>query len=829
MTEIGARIRDIRLVERLGKGGMGEVFVGVDERLGREVAVKTMLQARRLDGTARARFKREAQILSRLEHPNICRLYDLVEEDGNEYIVLELVRGKTLREELDEGLDDAGRMRVAEQVAAALVVAHSMTVVHRDLKPENIMVAEGGLVKVLDFGLARHEEQAPLQPREGEDLKGPTDETGADEISGRVTRLGDVLGTPSSLSPEQARGEVVTAASDMYSFGLLLFELWTGRKPYGSDSGPNELVLKAMWGEIDPAEGIDSDVAALIDDLTALDPAERLSAAAAAERLRHIHERPRRRAKRRALISFILVLAVAAVASGIGFWRARIAQHEAEAARAQAEAVNDFLGDMLASAAPENEGIDVKVIDLLDDAAERVPAEFGGHPSVKVALEHTLGRSYQSLGKWSKGRYTLESALETALNELGNTARGTLQIRTDLGVALMREGDLEGAEARLRKTWKDCLEAFGPYDTDCIAAQENFATCLRKLDRKEEALGLMTQVLEWKRRELGENHERTIKTRANLANLTADLGRLDEAEGLYREGLQASVEFCGVDHPATLLSASNLASFLVINRAGYEEAEALLADVLERRTRVLGNEHPDTLVTMETHAKLLRRMGRYEESEQLLRSVLGTRRRVLGNEHPDTINTVASLGIVLRKLRRYDEAEDRLLEALEFYTRTLGEAHTYTLNTIGNLSNLMVDLGRLELAIDYGQRLYAGFLERYGEDHPRTLSSMVGLANAYLSQGSLEQAASMAEAALERQRRVLGEDHPSTLNSRAIRAQTLRGRGRLDEATAEFRTILEARVRTVGNQHPATVQAREDLAAVLRESGRNVELDRDIE
>ncbi|MEN8162749.1 MAG: serine/threonine-protein kinase, partial [Acidobacteriota bacterium] len=157
MTEIGARIRDIRLVERLGKGGMGEVFVGVDERLGREVAVKTMLQARRLDGTARARFKREAQILSRLEHPNICRLYDLVEEDGNEYIVLELVRGKTLREELDEGLDDAGRMRVAEQVAAALVVAHSMTVVHRDLKPENIMVAEGGLVKVLDFGLARHE------------------------------------------------------------------------------------------------------------------------------------------------------------------------------------------------------------------------------------------------------------------------------------------------------------------------------------------------------------------------------------------------------------------------------------------------------------------------------------------------------------------------------------------------------------------------------------------------------------------------------------------------------------------------------------------------
>jgi serine/threonine protein kinase/Flp pilus assembly protein TadD len=828
VIEIGSRIRDIRLTERLGAGGMGQVFVGIDERLGREVAVKALLQERRLDGASRARFQREAQILSRLEHPNICRLYDLVEEEDGEYLVMELVRGKTLREVLVDGLDDTERMRVAEQVAAALVAAHAMTVVHRDLKPENIVVGDNGLVKVLDFGLARRGDTLTIEPAGGADRdrqdEGPAD-VSTEPAGERVTLLGDVLGTPSYLSPEQARGDVVTAASDMYSLGLLLHELWTGRRPYGPDSGRSELVRKAIWGEIDPPEGIDPEVGALIADLTALDPADRPSATAAAERLRHIRERPRRRAKRRTLIAFILVLVCAAVGSGFGFWRARLAQRQAEEARTEAEAVNDFLSGMLASAAPENEGIDVKVVDILDTAADHVARDFSERPSLQATLQHTLGRAYHSLGRWSEARESFESALASARIAHGSTARITLQIQTSLGVALMRQGELEKAESLLRETWHASQEHLGSDDPDSMAATANLASCLRRLDRNEEALELTRHSYEWKRRELGENHPQTISAQANVANLMYALGRLDEAESLYRDSLQASIDSLGPDHPTTLLNASNLADFLIVMRADYEEAGKPLADLLERRRRVLGAEHPQTLETMMTQAKLLRRTGRYEEAERLLRSILDIRRRTLGDEHPDTVATVASLGIVLRKMGRFEEAEGQLLQALDFYTRTRGEAHTDTLYVIGNLNNVMVDLGRYDRAVDYARRLNSGFLELYGEDHPRTLSSMTNLANTYLARGSLEEAAALVEDAIPRLRRMHGDDHPSTLNARAIGAHILRLRGRFDDAVAEFRAILEARTRTAGTAHPATLQARHDLAVALREGGQPAEAD----
>jgi len=155
VTLDGTTIGTIRIVERLGEGGMGQVYCGVDDKLGRKVAVKVIRPERRLDPKARGLFLREARILSQLEHPNICRLYDLVEEGDRQCIVLELVQGQSLRRLLHEGSSASEKIAIADQITAALVVAHSMSVVHRDLKPENIMVADDGLVKVLDFGLAR--------------------------------------------------------------------------------------------------------------------------------------------------------------------------------------------------------------------------------------------------------------------------------------------------------------------------------------------------------------------------------------------------------------------------------------------------------------------------------------------------------------------------------------------------------------------------------------------------------------------------------------------------------------------------------------------------
>ena len=255
----GDIIRDIRIVERLGAGGMGEVFLGVQETIGREVAVKAIRADRRLDSVAKARFLREAHILAQLEHPNICRLYDYIETDEQDLIVLELIRGRSLSELLVSPTEETEKMRIAEQVLAALEAAHAISVIHRDLKPENIMVAEDGTVKVLDFGLARHIVPATTESDvSGENwiVQGRGPAAKAVERSA-VTHLGDIVGTPRYLSPEQARGEPLTAASDIFSFGLVLQELWTGRPPFGADIGARELVVKAMWGDIEPVEGID--------------------------------------------------------------------------------------------------------------------------------------------------------------------------------------------------------------------------------------------------------------------------------------------------------------------------------------------------------------------------------------------------------------------------------------------------------------------------------------------------------------------------------------------------------------------------------------------
>jgi serine/threonine-protein kinase len=291
------RIGTIRLAEKLGEGGMGQVFVGVDEKLGRQVAVKLIRPERRLDSTARKRFLREARLLSQLEHPNICRLYDLVEADGRECLVLELVRGESLRRRMKEGLTSVERSRVADQVTAALVAAHAMSIVHRDLKPENIMLTSTGVVKVLDFGLAR---MAELETPDPSPPEPPAMEEGR-QVESRddgLTELGDVMGTPRYMSPEQARGEAVTAASDIYSLGLILSELFTGRPPYRDDLSKTSLHHHAAWGDTEPTRGLEPLLADLVGRMTAFLPRDRPSADAVAERLRFIWDQPRRRLRR---------------------------------------------------------------------------------------------------------------------------------------------------------------------------------------------------------------------------------------------------------------------------------------------------------------------------------------------------------------------------------------------------------------------------------------------------------------------------------------------------------------------------------------------------
>ncbi len=840
VTEIGTSIRDILLTERLGEGGMGEVFVGIHHTLGREVAVKVLRTDRQMNASAKARFLREARILSALEHQNICRLYDLIEEEGHHYIVLELLRGKTLRQLLKPGssspdqtkadasasddvlesdIGDEQRMQIAEQVAAALVAAHALSIVHRDLKPENIMLGDDGVVKVLDFGIARRAE-IDDEPNGNDDQ--PPDPS-APLPHQNVTLLGDVLGTPHYLSPEQARGEVVTAASDMYCYGLLLAELWTGRSPYGTDCGATQLVRKAEWGELDPIEGIKPGIATLIADLTRLSPGERPTASEAAERLRWIVEEPRRKSKRRMVIAIMAALAIAAGASGIGYVSARRSQERAEAAQAEAEAVNTFLRNMLGSAAPVKKGIDVKVIDILDDAADTIRHDFKGSPGTAASVQFTLGETYRALGQREKARICLNDARNLFLKVDGQDSRRALLCNNSLAIILMQDGQLDEAETLLRSTREAGIRTLGPNDSDVARLTSNLGICLRRLGRYDEAEPLYKESLNWKRLNLGETNPRTLLAAANLANLKTVQGKLDEAEPMYRDLLVVFRRTLGDEHPETLTLTSSFASFLIGERGSYEEGLALYDQVLEGRIKILGPEHPETLSSFSKKARILRKIGRLTEAENLLRDLLKTQERLLGQDHSDSLETLHGLANVLAKEQRFSEAKPMFRHLLDLYTQRLGPDHPKTLAVMGSLTNTLVASGEYDEAVILARQLLRGMRKVHGENHRRTLSAMGTLSEALIAVGQVEEASQLAEETLAKKRESLGPEHPNTINARAIYAITLQRRGRFQEAEREFRDVLEIRNRVNGPDHYRTAEARADLAGLLREIGRDNE------
>ena len=218
----GTRLGHYDVTSLLGEGGMGQVWQATDTQLNREVALKILPDAFAADPERLARFKREAQILASLNHPNIAAIYGIEEAEGTRALVLELVEGPTLADRISKGpipLDEA--LPIAKQIAEALEAAHEAGVIHRDLKPANIKVREDGTVKVLDFGLAKALDPNP----DADPSQSPT-------LTAAATQMGVIMGTAAYMSPEQARGKPTDRRADIWAFGVVLFEMLTGKRAF---------------------------------------------------------------------------------------------------------------------------------------------------------------------------------------------------------------------------------------------------------------------------------------------------------------------------------------------------------------------------------------------------------------------------------------------------------------------------------------------------------------------------------------------------------------------------------------------------------------------
>src|SRR5437762_3847003 len=246
---VGELIGHYRIASLIGVGGMGEVYLARDERLGRKVALKLLPELLTADETQLSRFKTEARSASALNHPNILTVYEIGAEGNRQFIATEFIEGMTLRASLAcDRMNPKAALEIAVQVASALAAAHEAGVVHRDIKPENIMLRPDGYVKVLDFGIAKLTEQRPA-----------SDGHTVDTTAMLQTRAGLVLGTAHYMSPEQARGQKVDARTDIWSLGVVLYEMVGGSPPFHGET-PSDCIASILTMEPPPLSGVLPDV-----------------------------------------------------------------------------------------------------------------------------------------------------------------------------------------------------------------------------------------------------------------------------------------------------------------------------------------------------------------------------------------------------------------------------------------------------------------------------------------------------------------------------------------------------------------------------------------
>ncbi|MEW6322058.1 MAG: protein kinase [Acidobacteriota bacterium] len=508
MADPGARIGPYRIISSLGHGGMGEVSLGYDERLERRVALKTIRAEYRMRPSLRARFIREARILSQLDHPHICRVFDYVEGADTDVLVLEFIEGRPLTHAALE-LSHAGRWRVLEQVASALAAAHAQGIVHRDLKPGNVMVTRAGDARVLDFGLAASARTRPpdegaasdddeLTARGAEPAADASASNGSDPDSVTSfrpgafrTAVGTIMGTPAYMSPEQARGERVTTASDLFAFGLMLQELLTDRPAHPPDLSDAQLLTRVAMGQLDPPGRGDRDLTALVRRLLSPAPASRPTAQDALERLVWIREKPARRLRQFAAAA-VVTLALLGGAKYIVDLRA--ARAEAEFRRGQAEDLIGFmLGDLRAKLEPLGR------LDVLGDAATKALEYYGSvRPGEQEDAERARrARALLQVGevRWAQGEAAEAEQAFTAARDLLSpvVARSeTAEWRAAYGAAHFWIGYLRFNEGEHDRA----LEAFQVYRdvaTRLVALEPDVPQWTMELAQARNTIGTVLQ------------------------------------------------------------------------------------------------------------------------------------------------------------------------------------------------------------------------------------------------------------------------------------------------------------------------------------------------
>ncbi|MEO8451737.1 MAG: serine/threonine-protein kinase [Gemmatimonadota bacterium] len=695
---VGRRVGTYLITREIGRGGMGAVYEAhrADDHFQKRVAIKMVPIGRDTELILR-RFRYERQILARLEHRNIAVLLDGgVTEEGQPFFAMEYVEGRPIDAYCAERrLSLRGRLQLFRQVAGAVQYAHQNLVVHRDIKPSNILVTGDGTVKLLDFGIAK--------------LLRPDEE---DELS--LTQGGQVPLTTAYASPEQIRAEAVTTATDIYSLGVVLYELLAGRPPFPISSAPLPVVRRRICEEapLPPSQVVTTETAISSDAGTT----RRLQRTLAGELDNIVLMALRKEAERRYpsveqfsedILRYLAGLPVQAQPDSFGYrsrkflvrnrvtvtagvlvlvslvgglvataWEARVARHHEAAAAAEAARAREvltFIEQTFRAADPRESGRDVRVVDVLARARDRAGRELAGQPEVKAGVLLAIARTYLGLGLYAEADSVLTEVV--ALWRGIPTGRAKLaEALNDLGQVHLMTYDIGPAERSIKEALAIRRADPATPPGDLAASLSTLGELLLEQGDPAGAAGAAREALGLRRRALGDTANDVANSLHNLAVALGTQGKTGEAEPLHREALAILRRLRGPSHPDVAIELGALA-YLAGERHDYPGADTLYTAALAMKRETFGAEHPEVASTAYGYAAMLFDWGRYEQAAAGARAVIALR----GRSVPETSGILsAALSVEGRSLVALGHGaagEARLRESLTLRRKTLPAGH----------------------------------------------------------------------------------------------------------------------------------------------------------
>jgi serine/threonine protein kinase/Tfp pilus assembly protein PilF len=735
-----------RIVKPLGEGGMGVVYLAKREDIGSLVAIK-LLRDGLLSPDRRQRFSSEQKTLARLDNPLIAQIYDAgTLDDGTPWFVMEYVEGRPITDYCRENTRSVNeRLRLFRSVCEAVQYAHRQAIMHRDLKPSNILVKADGAVKLLDFGIAKQLESADQQ------------------VEQTMTALRPM--TLPYASPEQVRGDLLGTASDVYSLGVILYELLTGQLPFDfsnkSTAEAEQIILdrepeppsaiarrtskdKAAWSELDVLclTAMHKDVQrryrsaeALIRDIDHYLKAEPLEARPDSLRYRlgKFAARNRRTLAATAAVCTIFVALVV-------FFVARLAnaRNAALAETTRTQRIERFMlnlfdgGDKTVGPAGS-----LSAVTLLDRGVQNART-LNAEPGVQAELYQTLGNMYQKLGKYDQAEALLRSSLDRRKSIAGPDSRDVAESLVALGALRLDQGQLAEAERLVQQGLAIDQRRLPPEDPAIAKARSALGRIQEERGAYDDAVKTLNEAIRLQSGK-AENTTDLSESINELATAESYLGHTAVADSLYRRGLEIDRQLYGAVHPRVADDYYNLG--LVQHDLGdNRQAEQYYRQALQIKQSWYGKEHPDSALMMAAVGQALIYQGRYDEAAGVLEEALAIQERIFGKVHPQVAMGLNVLGLLEIRRGNLSEAEKDFTRMADINRAVYDDRHYLVGIALLNLGEVYIDEKNYARAERSYREALARLTEKLPPGHPNTALTQVRLGHALVLEQKYQEA-----------------------------------------------------------------------------------------